>query len=211
MDLAAGGALRLGDFFLRADAEAQPGPRELLLDFTAARGRLGEWLTAGGLLGVQALTPLTDLPERVRRRLGFLGAGAGCAMPALAAVRLGFGQVRLIGHPEDEEPFAAIAAGCGGAGQWSLHRRVDDVPDGAFHHWALIGCDGAAPSAWEAFGPFVRRLRPEGQMVFFGLPADALTDVHAEIAGRGYALRSFAARGALVAVGGSLDHRHRFV
>ena len=84
------------------------------------------------------------------------------------------------------------------------------MPDGAFHHWALIGCDGTVPSAWEAFGPFVRRLRPEGQMVFFGLPVASIEEVHQEAARRGYALRSFGQRGALASVGGSLEHHHRF-
>ena len=175
----------------------------------AAQGG-GEWVRAGALLGGQARAPLADLPERVRRQRGFLGAGAGCALPALAALRLGFGNVDLVGHPEDEEPFATLAAAVGASGKWNLHRRVDDVSDGAFHHWALIGCDGTVPSSWEAFGPFVRRLRPEGQMVFFGLPVAAIEEVHQEAARRGYALRSFGVRGALASVGGSLEHHHRF-
>lgn len=210
MSSAAPASLRLGDFFLRRDAADRAEPRELLLDLTAAPERTEDWIAAGGLLGVQALAPLADLPERARRQLGFLGAGAGCALAALAALRLGFGTVNLVGHPEDEEGFAALAAATGASGRWTLHRRVDDVADGAFHHWSLIGCDGTVPSAWEAFGPFVRRLRPEGQMVFFGLPVAALAEVHEAAAKRGYALRSFGVRGALASVGGSLDHRHRF-
>ncbi|MDA1260832.1 MAG: hypothetical protein O3A20_09455 [Planctomycetota bacterium] len=210
MDLFAGGPVRLGDFFLRARAEDQPNPRDLLIDLAPAPQRCSEWTNAGGLLGVQALAPLADLPERARRQLGFLGAGAGCALSALAALRLGFGIVDLVGHPEDEEPFAALASAIGASGKWTLHRRVDDVPDGAFHHWALIGCDGTVPSSWEAFEPFVRRLRPEGQMVFFGLPVASIEEVHQEAASRGYALRSFGVRGALASVGGSLEHHHRF-
>jgi D-arabinose 1-dehydrogenase-like Zn-dependent alcohol dehydrogenase len=210
MDLVTDGALRLGDFFLRARTEDRPDPKDLLIDLAPAPQRCAEWLQAGALLGVQALAPLTDLPTRMRSRLGFLGAGAGSALPALAALRLGFGVVDLVGHPEDEEPFAKLAAAVGADGKWTLHRRVDDVHDGAFHHWALIGCDGTVPSSWEAFGPFVRRLRPEGQMVFFGLPMAAIEEVHQEAARRGYALRSFGVRGALAAVGGSLEHHHRF-
>lgn len=210
MEITAGRPLHLGDFFLRLDAADAPGPHDLLLDLAPAVERLPDWLAAGALLGVQALAPLSDLPERVRRRLGFLGAGPGCALAALAALRLGFAEVRLIAHPEDEAAFAALAAGVGAAGAWTLHRRVDEAPDGAFHHWALIGCDGTLPSAWDAFAPFARRLRPEGQLVLFGLPAAGLEDAHREAARRGYALRSFALRGALAAVGGSLDHHHRF-
>ncbi len=211
MDLVGRGALRLGDFFLQLDANAAPAERDLVLDLRPAAARVPEWLAAGALLGVQALAPLSDLPERRRRALGFLGAGPGCAMAALAALRLGFGKVDLVAHPEDEEPFRALAAASGTSGEWRLHRRVDEVGDGAFHHWVLCGCEGLAPASLEAFGAFVRRLRPEGQMVLFGLPVESIEEVFTRAAERGLSLRSLGVRGKLAALGGSLEHRNTFV
>ncbi len=210
MDLVARGALRLGDFFLQVAPDAHPGARDLVLDLRPAAARVPEWQAAGGLLGVQALTPLADVPERGRAGMAFLGAGPGCALPALAALRLGFRAVELVAHPEDEEPFRALAAAAGATGAWRLHRRVDEVPAGALHHWVMAGCDGQAPGAMEPFGPFVRRLRPEGQMVLFGLPANAIEETFLRAAGHGMALRSLAVQGSLAAIGGSLEHRNTF-
>ncbi len=210
MDLVTRGASRLGDFFLQLAPDASPSERDLVLDLRSAAARVPDWLAAGGLLGLQAIAPLADLPERRRRTLAFLGAGPGCALAALGALRLGFRLVDLVAHPEDEEPFRAAAGAAGAPGEWRLHRRVDDVADGAFHHWVLCGCEGTAPASLEAFGPFVRRLRPEGQMVLFGLPAAAVEEVFDRAAERGLALRSLAIQGALAAIGGSLEHRNTF-
>lgn len=210
MDLVARGALRLGDFFLQYAPDASPSEQDLVLDLRPAAARVPEWQASGALLGVQALTPLTTTPERLRRAMGFLGAGASAAVPALAALRLGFGRIELVVHPEDEEPMRALAATAGAAGELLLHRRVDDARDGAFHNWVLVGTDGQAPGSLEPFAPFVRRLRPEGQMVLFGLPITALEETFLRAAAHGMALRSLAVQGHLAALGGSLEHRSSF-
>jgi hypothetical protein len=210
MDLVARGALRLGDFFLQFAPDASPGEQDLVLDLRPAAPRVPEWQASGALLGVQALTPLTTAPERQRRAMGFLGAGAGCAVPALAALRLGFGRVELVLHPDEEEPMRAMAAAAGAAGELLLHRRVDQAADGAFHNWAMVGTEGQAPGSLEPFAPFVRRLRPEGQMVLFGLPVAALEETFLRAAAHGMALRSLAIQGSLAALGGSLEHRNTF-
>ena len=173
----------------------------LELDLGENRDSLEDWNREGGLLAVQALSPLSALASEKRARLSLVAAGPGSALAVLTAVALGFGRVDAALHPDDQEacrgPLDTLA-------ESNLVGRVEDLPRDARHHRALLGMDGEVPSRAD-WDPLVARLRHEGQLVVFGFPRGSQEQVFGDLASSGMSLRASGRAGDLVFLSGSLE------
>jgi len=173
----------------------------LELDLGDNLDSLESWKREGGLLAVQALSPLAALPSEKRERLSLMAAGPGSALAVLTAVALGFGRVDAALHPDDQE---ACRAPLETLGKSNLVGRVEDLPRDARHHRALLGMDGEIPrrADWD---PLVSVLRHEGQLVVFGFPRSSQEQVFENLASSGMSLRANGRAGDLVFLSGSLE------
>lgn len=202
------GWLQLGQTVLRWAGVA---PRAAaVVDLAPARSRLEAWIAAGGLLGVQGLHPLANLPRARRTSYSVLAAGDGAALPALAGVAYGFQHVAAVLPREDHEAFLASVAAMRSGGEIRAVERMEDVgPDPVFLR-GMFGCGGSAPDL-AACTPLVRRLRPEGQLVLFALPAAATETAFRDLAHRGMHLRGGGSSGGLAYLAGSLENPADFL
>ena len=196
--------LRIGDLRLFRGDPPPPERGVVDVDLGAAGPRVDDWSRSGGLLALQAIAPAAALPNGTRARLSFLGVGPGAALAGYAALRLGARRTELVLHPDDQAAFDALAGNDRASKRVAAYRRIEDAPDGAFHDMVALGCDGAVPPM-DQCAPLVRRLRPEGQLLLFGLPADGLEEVFDEVARRGLSLRAMGIRDGLAFLSGSLE------
>lgn len=198
-----GGPRRIGHLRVVRGPAAPPIPGVFDLDVGPAGARYDEWVRAGGLLALQAIAPASGIQPADRARLSVLADGPGAALIGYAALVLGAKSVEVALHPEDREAFEAMA-GREAMRRAVLHRRIDEAEPGAFHALAALGCDGEVP-AIERCEPLVRRLRAEGQLLLFGLPADRLEPTFDELAKRGLSLRAMGIADGLAFLAGSLE------
>lgn len=194
---------RIGHLRLSRGERPQATPGVVDLDLGPAGERFEEWQRAGGLLGLQALAPAAGLPEEQRARMSVLAAGPGAALIGYAALALGARHVEVVLHPEDRQAFEALTDR-ESRQRATVHQRVEDAPGGALHALAAFGCDGAVPDIVQC-EPLVRRLRPEGQLLLYGLPSDMLEPVFDELARRGLSLHAMGIADGQAFLAGSLE------
>ncbi len=173
----------------------------LELDLSENLDSLENWNREGGLLAVQALSPLAALESEKRELLSLVASGPGSALAVLAAVALGFGRVDAALHPDDQE---ACRGPLGTLGESNLVNRVEDLPRDTRHHRALLGMDGGIPNRAD-WDPLVSRLRHEGQLVVFGFPRGSQEHVFEDLASSGMSLRASGRAEDLVFLSGSLE------
>jgi hypothetical protein len=194
---------RIGHLRLSRGGRPQATPGVVDLELGPAGERFDEWQRAGGLLGLQALAPAAGLPADQRARMSVLAAGAGAALIGYAALALGARDVEVVLHPEDHEAFEALLDR-EAKQRATVHRRAEDAAGGALHALAAFGCDGAVPDI-ALCEPLVRRLRPEGQLLLYGMPTDMLEPVFDELARRGLSLHAMGIDDGQAFLAGSLE------
>jgi hypothetical protein len=210
MVLTADVPLQLGDLYLsREKTDVAPG-HATAVPLGEAGEMLDAWIEAGGLLAAQAMAPGAALPSHVRKRLSFLGVGPGIALAAYIAVCMEVGRVEVVLHPNDVEAFNRLLARHTSPTEVVKLARVEDAEDGAFHDLVAMGCDGQVPDKLSVAGPLVKRMRPEGQLLLFGLPAREVQSVFDRAAKKGMSLRAMGLREDLAFLCGSLEHRNQF-
>jgi len=203
------GARRIGCLLLRwGEDAAAPGPREQGVELGPARERMPQWLEDGGELAVQAINPVAGLPLEERRAFSLVAAGPGAALAALTACAVGFARITVALHPDDFEPFQAAADAMGGSSARTVTQRPEELPTDHPGHLSLLGCGRRRPATADCL-PLVRRLRPEGQLVLFGVPEGDLQEVFQDLSQRGFSLRGTGIRDGVGFLAGSLDHGHR--
>ena len=193
---------RIGQLRLTHGATVPPKAGVVDVDLAPAGARAEEWQRTGGLLALQAIAPAAGLPATMRARMSVLAVGPAAALVGYVALRLGAKRVELVLHPEDREAFEALAGE--DLARAGIHRRLEEVPNGAFHDLASFGCDGTVP-ALDQCEPLVRRLRPEGQLLLYGLPSDMLEPVFDDLARRGLSLRAMGIADGQAFLSGSLE------
>ena len=210
MEFTTGHPLQLGDLLLSLEhTDVAPG-HGTAVPLGAAADAVEDWIQAGALLAAQAMAPAAALPVHVRQRLSLLVMGPGSALAAFIAVCLEVRQVEVVLHPNDVEPFHHLLARRGSPTEVHEFARIDDASDGAFHDMVALGCDGQVPASLGEAGPLVRRMRPEGQLLLFGIPAREIKSVFDRAARKGMALRAMGIRGELAFLCGSLEHHNQF-
>lgn len=207
MSLPGAGFARAGHALLRWEGSESPHDRERLVDLAPAAGALACWWAAGGFTGVRALAYLAErsAEELQDRRLAAVGPGA--PLPALTAMAIGFGTVRLEADPGERAVVQAAASAWGAVPRWVA--SVREIPGGSCD-FALLGCGGRVPD-WEACRPLVRALRPEGGLVLFGLPEAETRTVFSHLAVHGFVLRGSGRSGGMAHLMGSLLDARRFL
>ncbi|HEX9793697.1 MAG TPA: hypothetical protein VGC54_06900 [Planctomycetota bacterium] len=205
MVLPAEGFLRLGHSFLHWEGEDRPEPGDRVVDLGPARTRLEAWFAAGGRLGVQAISPLAEHPLEKLRDHALVAGGPAAALPGLCALAYGFGRVVLALPPEDREAFAACVRASRPVGEALVVDSLVDAPPRPPHHRALLGCAGIAPRP-ETIETLRRLLRPDGQLVLFGLPAAEVRGVFEKLAHDGLSLRGSGFHGDLAYLAGLQEH-----
>jgi len=202
---------RLGSFLLCRDAEppSPPPVHPVPLDLRPAAERLAIWERDGGLLALQAVSPLGGLEASVRARADLLAAGPGAALAALGGVALGLARVAVALHPDDREAFAAVREHIDSPTQLHLGARLEELPARPLYFRTLLGCGGRVPPLDDA-APLVRRLLPEGQFLLSGVPAADLETVFDEFSRNGLSLRACGFRAELAFLAGSLGHAQGF-
>ncbi len=202
-------ALRVGCLLLRLGPGAPaPSGHDLAVELEPAAERAREWLAEGAELAVQALNPIAGLPLEQRRAFGLVAAGPGAGLAALCACAIGFARIAAALHPDDHDPFRLVVEAMGGSSEKTLVNRIEELPTEHAGHLCLLGCGGQAPDPGQ-MAALVRRLRPEGQLVLFGLPRQDMRDTFEELSRRGLSLRGTGIRGDFGFLAGSPDHGHR--
>ncbi|RMH02746.1 MAG: hypothetical protein D6702_07945 [Planctomycetota bacterium] len=203
------GSRRVGSLLLRWSEDApRPGKRDLAVDLAPAADRMAAWIADGGLLAAQALHPVAGLPPEQRRGLRLTAAGPAAALAGLVAAAIGFARIAAALHPDDREAFSAAMERIGGGAEVAVVDRMADLPTDHANDYAFLGCGGTPPRP-DLLGPLVHRLRPEGQLVLFGLPRAAMRASFDDFSARGLSLRAAGIDGDFAFLAGSLDHGHR--
>ena len=136
-----------------------------------------------GLLSLRALAPLASLPESDRRHLRVLLAGERSELTALTVRSLKVEKLSLW----EKEPIEE---------------------DERFHR-ILFGCEGKTPDKGQ-LKPLVARLRQDGELLLFDLPAEDVVPLHQRLAKDGFALRSAGSEGRFGYLSGSVEAPSRF-
>jgi len=202
---------RFGHLLLSQEREMPQGSdHEVVVPLAPVAEELESWQQAGAMLAAQAMAPVAAMPLAVRKRLHFLGEGPGCGLAAWIALHLGCSQVEVVLHPSEREGFEAAVAKVDLLEPFRNLLAISDAEDGAFFHMVAYGCDGVLPESLAVTAPLVRRMRPEGQLLLFGLPANELEEAFDRAARRGLSLRAMGVQDELAFFAGSLEHRHDF-
>ena len=214
MELTTERPLQLGHLILdlgeSGSQHAREGGEDSIVPLADAAEFMPRWIEAGALLAAQAMAPAAALPKHTRQRMSFLGMGPGIALAAYIAICLEAAFVEVVLHPTEVDVFNRLVARRQSPTEITKLKRIDDAADGAFHHMVALGCDGKAPESMSEAAPMVRRMRPEGQLCLFGLPAATLNDVFDRTAKKGLALRAMGVRGDLAFLSGSLERQNQF-
>jgi hypothetical protein len=214
MELTTERPLQLGHLILdlgeTGSTHARDNGEDTVIALADAAELLPRWIDAGALLAAQAMAPAAALPPTTRHRMSFLGMGPGIALPAYIAICLEAEYVEVVLHPTEVEVFDLLVAKRQSPTKVHKIRRIEDAADGAFHHMVAYGCDGEVPAAMSDAAPLVKRMRPEGQLCFYGLPAAKIDDVFDRAAKKGLALRAMGVRGELAFLSGSLERQNQF-
>ncbi len=196
--------LRIGHTLLRFRGDEAPGPGEALVDLEPAGAAGPAWLEHGGLLGVQAMSPLAIVPPRELAGAAFLGGGPGAALPALCARAYGFGRVVVLLPEEEQAAFAAAARATPGAGPAEALAPDAPLPETPDFFRVALGCGGRVPPR-EELERWVRRVSPGGQILLYALPAAGLERTFADWSQDGLALRACGFAGEEAFLAGSHD------
>ena len=204
-------AQRLGPFELRWPGSGPRGDADgetLVLALDSAGEPALSWREAGGTLGVHALIPVAGLEAAKRRRHALIAAGGGAAVPALAGAALGLEQVTVVLQAPDRAAFESAVAAIAHP-HLSVLDHLTDAPADPRYHLAMWGCRGAVPDLADCRG-LVQRLKPEGQLVLFGLPKESLDDMFEELARRSWSLRAAGIQDGLAFLAGAVETPGRF-
>lgn len=214
MELTTERPLQLGHLILdlgeSGSTHARDSGEDSVIALAEAAELMPQWVNSGALLAAQAMAPAAALPLATRQRMSFLGMGPGIALPAYIAVCLEAEYVEVALHPTDVEVFDRLVAKRQSPTKVKKLKRIEDAADGAFHHMVAFGCDGQVPKAMSEAAPLVKRMRPEGQLCLYGLPAAKIDDVFDRAAKKGLALRAMGVRGELAFLSGSLERQNQF-
>ena len=214
MELTAAQPLQLGHLILDLSEGGSQNARQNAEDSVIALADAVEliprWESSGALLAAQAMAPAAALPLHTRRHMSFLGMGPGIALAAYIAICLEVEYVEVVLHPTEIDIFNRLVAKRESPTKVHKLKRIEDAADGAFHHMVAWGCDGQVPDSMADAAPLVRRMRHEGQLCLFGLPATQIDDVFDRVARKGLALRAMGVRGDLAFLSGSLERQHQF-
>ncbi len=202
--------LQLGNLCLSRQQSCAEQGSGIEVPLGPAGDLLEEWIAAGGLLAAQAMAPGAAWPLAVRQGLSFLAMGPGAAMAAYIAVCMEAGKVEVVLHPNDVDAFQHLVTLRQSSTEVQIFKRIDDAPDGAFHNMVALGCDGQIPQSLQEAAPLVKRMRTEGQLLLYGVPATAIKEVFDRAAQKGMSLRAMGVRDGLAFVCGSLEHRNHF-
>lgn len=208
MPLPEAGALQLGQTLLRW-RDGGEVRNERVVPLQPALPRLESWIAAGGLLGVQALHPLASLSRHRRNSYSLLAVGPGAALPALAALAYGFHAVAAVLDGADRGAFLAAAEPMRAQGELLVVDTLAQLRPDLLFQRALLGCGAQAPDLAQA-APLVRRLRLEGYLALFGLPAGSLEGTFQQLARHGMHLRGSGISGGYAFVSGSFENPDRF-
>ena len=214
MELTVERPLQLGHLILdlgdSGSQHARENGEDTVVALSEAADLMPQWINAGALLAAQAMAPAAAWSLRARHRLSFLGMGPGIALAAYIAVCLEAEYVDVVLHPVDEEAFDRLVARRQSPTNVRKLKPIEDAVDGAFHNMVAMGCDGQVPESMSEAAPLVRRMRPEGQLCLFGLPARKIEDVFDRVAKKGLALRAMGVRGDMAFLSGSLERQNQF-
>jgi hypothetical protein len=214
MELTAESPLQLGHLILdlgeSGSRHARDSGEDSVVPLADAAELMPTWTQSGALLAAQAMAPAAALPMTTRHRMSFLGMGPGSALAAYIATCLEAAYVEVVLHPTEIEVFDHLVARRQSPTEVRKLKRIEDAVDGAFHHMVAMGCDGIVPESMANAAPLVRRMRPEGQLCLYGLPAAKLNDVFDRLAKKGLALRAMGVRGELAFLSGSLERQNQF-
>ncbi|MCP4093082.1 MAG: hypothetical protein GY747_06495 [Planctomycetes bacterium] len=214
MELTTERPLQLGHLVLdlgeSGSQHARDSGEDSVVPLADAEELIPRWVQSGALLAAQAMAPAAALPKSTRQRMSFLGMGPGIALAAYIAVCLEAAFVEVVLHPTEVEVFDRLVARRQSPTEVRKLKRVDDAVDGAFHHMVAMGCDGQVPESLTSAAPLVKRMRPEGQLCLYGLPASKINDVFDRTAKKGLALRAMGVRGDLAFLSGSLERQNQF-
>lgn len=201
---------RYGHLYLSHAVQEGEKPHEIWVPLQPIAPLLEDWLAAGGLLAAQAMAPIAAMPKDSRGRLRFLGEGPGVGLAAWIALHLGCPRVEVVLHPQEEAHLQTAIDKTKFGDRFRCLKRIDDVDDGAFFMLVAYGCDGLLPDSLAVTAPLVKRMRPEGQLLLFGLPSNELEEAFDRAAKRGLSLRAMGVQEELAFFAGSLEHRHDF-
>jgi len=140
-------------------------------------------LDAATLLALRLLSPLAALPAAHRAGLRILLAGQ--SSPLLAE--------------------SCRALGCAVIRNW----QQDEIAEDTTFHRVLYGCAGEEP-ALSALSPLIARLRQEGQLGLYELPAASLPRVQDELAEHGFSLRAAGTEKMFGFLAGSIENPQQF-
>lgn len=214
MELTTEQPLQLGHLILdlgeTGSKHARDNGEDTVIALADAAEFMPQWIASGALLAAQAMAPAAALSKRTRHHISFLGMGPGIALAAYIAICLEAEHVEVVLHPTEVEVFDMLVAKRQSPTKVHKLKRIEDAADGAFYHMVAYGCDGQIPEAMSLAAPLVRRMRPEGQLCFYGLPAAKIDDVFDRAAKKGLALRAMGVRGDLAFLSGSLERQNQF-
>jgi hypothetical protein len=214
MEITSEQPLQLGHLVLdlgkQGSAETRSIGEDKMIALADASELMPRWVQAGGLLAAQAMAPAAALPQKVRQRMSFLGMGPGIALAAYIAICLEAAYVEVVLHPTEVEVFDRLVAKRQSPTKVQKLKRIEDAADGAFHHMVAFGCDGKVPESMTEAAPLVKRMRPEGQLCFFGIPTAKIDDVFDRASHKGLVLRAMGVRGELAFLSGSLERQNQF-
>lgn len=201
---------RYGHLHLSFAEQEGDKPHEVWVPLKPVEELLEDWLAAGALLAAQALAPIAAMPKTTRDRLGFLGEGPGVGLAAWIALHLGCPRVEAVLHPKEIALLQEAVDKTPHAERFRYLRRIDEAEDGAFFQLVAYGCDGSLPDSLAITAPLVKRMRPEGQLLLFGLPEAELEEAFDRAAKRGLSLRAMGVHEKMAFFAGSLEQRHDF-
>jgi hypothetical protein len=138
---------------------------------------------AASLLALRLLSPLAALPAARRTGLRLL----------------------LAGHCTELLAMSCRALGCAVIQDW----QQDKIAADATFHRVIYGCAGKEPALSE-LSPCIARLRQEGQLGLFELPAASLPRIHGELAEHGFSVRAAGTEQMFGFLAGSIENPQQF-
>ena len=90
----------------------------------------------------------------------------------------------------------------------SILNNLEEVAVGRHYHRVLLGFAG---TSWDvhACTPWIQRLKPEGQLIVFGITESQVSLIFEEMAAKGFALRASGRRHGFSFLAGTMEHGHR--
>jgi len=178
---------------------------ELHLDPAPWGSAFTAWMEQGGATALHALAPVAAMEPNIRHTMKLLAVGPGAPLAAVAAVQMNLLQVHLVCLPEDREALQPLR---NQKTEFDFFMEESDVPTGRHYHRILCGGGKQAVQTQDC-AAWVKRLKPEGQFLLFGLPEDNLQGTFKNLASKGFALRGSGRHQGFGFLAGTLEHGHR--